>query len=138
MFVAERMFLITAIHHAIEDLEKLDCERQREGDTSLRSVLQKIEIVAPLQDIKNLRDMNEHHLDYLMGKGRKQSQFQTSVEKNGFEIFTTPTWTIIHHDAQMIMVGNIELDKLIIVMKEQLPFFREKTKEIFKQELALA
>lgn len=60
MFVAERMFLIMAIYHAIEDLEKLDYECQRKGDASFQPVLQRIETVASLKDIKNLRDMNEH------------------------------------------------------------------------------
>lgn len=52
MFVAERMFLIMAIYHAIEDLEKLDYECQRKGDASFQPVLQRIETVASLKDIK--------------------------------------------------------------------------------------
>ncbi len=79
MFIAERMFLITAIFHAVEDLEKLDFELQRTGDNSLQLVIEAIEKVAPLADIKNLRDMNVHNLDYLMDTGRKQDQFRTIV-----------------------------------------------------------
>ena len=89
MFVADRMFLITAIFHAIEDLEKLDIELQREGDYAFSEVLDAIKKVAPLCDIKNLRDMNEHNLDYLMDEGRKKNQFRTVVEKGGYEILTT-------------------------------------------------
>ena len=69
MFIAERMFLITSIHHAIENLQKLDIELQRNEDYTIRKVLQLIEAVASLEDIKNLRDMNEHSLDYLVDKG---------------------------------------------------------------------
>ena len=135
VFVAERLFLITAIYHAIENLEKLGYELQRQGDTSLQSVLQAIEKIAPLQDIKNLRDMNEHSLDYLVDKGRKQSDFRTTVEKNGYSILTTAAWTHVHGDAHAILLGNVEIDKLLLVMKEQLSFVRQKTKEVFDNEL---
>jgi hypothetical protein len=136
MFIAERAFLIMAIHHAIEDLEKLDSECQRKGDTSLELVLQAIGSVAPLEDIKNLRDMNEHNLDYLMDEGRKQDQFRSVVKKNGYAIHTTAAWTIVHDDAQTMLLGNVEIDELLNVMKEQLPFVREKTKEVFDKGLS--
>ena len=137
-FLAERAFLIMAIHHAIEDLEKLDYECRREGDSSLQSVLQAIETVASLEELKNLRDMNEHNLDYLLGSGRKQDIFRSVVEKNGYTIHTTAAWTIVHGDAQTMLLGNVEIDKLLLVMKEQLPFVREKTKEVFDKEIAAA
>ena len=135
MFLAERMFLIMAIYHAVEDLEKLDYECQREGDVSLQAVLQAIETVAPLKDIKNLRDMNEHSLDYLLEEGQKQDQFRSLVEKDGYTIHTTASWTIVHGDAKIMFLGKVEIDKLLLVMKEQLPFVREKTKVLFEKEL---
>lgn len=134
MFVAERIFLITAIYHAIEDLQKLDIELQRADDVTLQKVLQKIEAVAPLNDIKNLRDMNEHGLDYLVNKGRKQDQFRSSVKKDDYKILTTAAWTYVHGDAKLILLGNVQIDKLLIVMKDQMPIVREKTKEIFEKE----
>lgn len=100
MFVAERMFLITAIYHAIENIQKLDVELQRVNDITLQKVLQKIEAVASLIDIKNLRDMNEHGLDYLINKGRRQDQFRSSVKKDDYKILTTAAWTYVHCDAK--------------------------------------
>ena len=138
MFVAERMFLIMAIYHAIEDLEKLDYECQRKGDASFQPVLQRIETVASLKDIKNLHDMNEHSLDYLLERGQKQDQFRSVVEKNGFAIHTTAAWTIIHGDAQTMLLGRVEIDKLLLVMKELLPRVQEKTKELFDKEMTTA
>lgn len=135
IFIAERVFFIMAISHAIEDLEKLDYECQREGDSSLQPVLQAIEASVSLHDIKNLRDMNEHNLDYLLGEGQKQNEFYTTVEKNGYKIPTTASWTQVHGDADVILLGNVEIDKLLLVMKEQLPFVREKTKEVFEKGL---
>lgn len=137
-FLAERTFLIMAIHHAIEDLEKLDFECQREGDASLQSVLQAIETVASLEDIKNLRDMNEHNLDYLLEKGKYQDLFRSVVEKNGYTIHTTAAWTIVHGDAKTMLLGNVEIDKLLLVMKNQLPFVREKMKEVFDKDIIAA
>lgn len=133
IFLAERMFLIVAIYHAIEDLEKLDVECQRFGDYSFQAILQAIEAVAPLEDIKNLRDMNEHSLDYLVEKGRKQSEFRTVVRKNGTEILTTAAWTHINGDAGMFLLGNIEIDKLLLTMKQQLPVVQAKTEELFEK-----
>lgn len=135
MFIAERVFLITAIFHAIEDLEKLDLELQRTGDNSLHLVIEAIEKVAPLVDIKNLRDMNVHNLDYLMDEGRKQDQFRSTVTKGEFAIHTTAAWTIVHGDAKIMLLGNVEIDKLLATMKEQLSFVQAKTKEIFEKEL---
>lgn len=130
MFVAERLFLITAIYHAIEDLKKLDIEMQRKNDLSIQSVLQAIETVAPFYDIKNLRDMNEHGLDYLMNKGKKQEEFLTAVKKDDKTILTTAAWTQVRGDAGCFLLGNVKIDKLLIIMKEYWHFVREKTKEI--------
>lgn len=80
LFGADRMFLIVAIHHAIEDLQKLNIELQRDNDTSLQFVLDNIEKVAPWEDVKNLRDMNIHDLDYLVEKGQKQDKFRSKVK----------------------------------------------------------
>lgn len=135
MFVAERMFLITALHHAIQNLQKLNIESQRNNDSTFQTVLDAIEMVAPLEDIKNLRDMNEHGLDYLVDKGRKQEDFRKTVKKGDYEIHTTATWTHVHGDAKVILLGNVEIDNLLLVMKENLPIVKTKTKEIFEKSL---
>lgn len=135
LFIAERMFLITAIFHAIEDLEKLDSELRHQGDESLQIVLQAIEKVAPLQDIKNLRDMNEHMLDYLLEMGRKQDQYRSTVQKEEYTFHTTAAWTIVHGDAKTMLLGNVPIDTLLIEMKGQLSLVQEKTKEVFDREL---
>ena len=135
MFVAERMFLITALHHTIENLQKLNIELQRNNDATFQAVLDAIETVASLEDIKNLRDMNEHGLDYLVDKGRKQDDYRKTVEKGEYKIHTTAAWTHVHGDANLILLGNVEIDKLLLVMKEQLPIVKAKTKEIFENSL---
>ena len=131
MFVAERMFLITAVYHAIVNLQKLNIELKRDSDTSMEIVLDELEKIVSFEKIKNLRDMNEHDLDDLVKKGQKQQDFLSSVEKNGVNIITSAAWTHVYNDEEMILLGNVEIDKLLLVMKNQLPFVSNKTKEIF-------
>ena len=135
MFVAERMFLITALHHAIENLQKLNIELQRNNDCTFQTVLDAIERVAPLEDIKNLRDMNEHGLDYLVDKGRKQEDFRKTVKKGDYEIHTTAAWTHVHGDAKVILLGTVAIDSLLLAMKEHHSIVKVKTKEIFEKAL---
>ena len=134
MLVVERMFLITAIYHAIEDLRKLGIEMQRRNDNSLQPVLESIQAVASFEDIKNMRDMNEHGLDYLVGKGRKPDQYQLTVHREHYKLTTTPAWTFIDGNEGIMLLGNVEITKLLLVMKEHLPLVHGKTKEIFNKE----
>lgn len=134
MLIAERMFFITAIYHAIEDLRKLGIELQRRNDSSLQPVLDSIQAVASFEDIKNMRDMNEHGLDYLVGKGQKPDQYQLTVHRGHYKITTTPAWTFINGKEGIILFGNVEIIKLLSTMREQLPLVHEKTKEIFNKE----
>ena len=134
MLVVERMFFITAIYHAIEDLRKLEIEMQRRNDNSLQPVLESIQAVASFEDIKNMRDMNEHGLDYLVGKGQKPDQYQLTVHREHYKLTTTPAWTFINGNEGIMLFGNVEIIKLLSTMKEHLPLVREKTKEIFNKE----
>ncbi len=83
------MFLITALHHPIENLQKLNIELRKNNDNTFQPVLYAVETVVPLRNIKNLRYMNEHALDYLVDKGRKQEDFRKTVNKGNYEIHTT-------------------------------------------------
>ena len=109
----------------------MDIELQRENDKTFETVLKEIEKAANLDDIKNLRDMNEHYLDYLVDLGQKQDQFRTAYKKDGRDILTTAAWTQIDSNADMILLGNVEINKLLRVMEKQLPIVRSKTREIY-------
>lgn len=56
-------------------------------------------------------------------------------EKHQQQLSTTAAWTIVHGDAKIMLLGNVEIDKLLATMKEQLSFVQAKTKEIFEKEL---
>lgn len=135
-FPVERMFFITALYHAIEYLEKLHMEIGRDGDQTLQSVLDGIAAVTPLDDIKNLRNMNEHQIEYLMEKGHNQEKFQTEVRKGGYVIHTAATVTFVHGDIPVALIGNVEFDRLLLVMKEQFPLVKKKTKEVYNRTFA--
>lgn len=135
MFVADRMFLIIAIYHAVEDLQKLNIELQRNNDTSLQLILEDIEKIAPWSDLKDLRDMNVHNLDYLVNKGKKEKDFRSTVKIGNNEILTTAAWTHINHDENVILIGKIRIQELINVMKRHFPFVSVKTKQIYEKTL---
>lgn len=100
IIIAERIFLITAIHHAVENIQKLDVELQRVNDNSFENVLQEFEKVAPINDIKNLRNMNEHSLEYLIGKGFKQDQFYSTIKNNNHKITIAANYTYINGEKK--------------------------------------
>lgn len=135
MFVAERMYLIMSVYHSIENLQKIDIELQRKNDFSMKNVLQEIEKVASFDDIKNLRDMNEHHLDYLVKKGRKQDELLSKIKNDDEEFQRSALWTHINHDEDTVYIGKVNIKQLLIAMKEKLPIVRDKTKEIFDNGL---
>ena len=135
---AKRFFDVLDENHGGTPWDQGDANSIFVAERMFQPVLQRIETVASLKDIKNLRDMNEHSLDYLLERGQKQDQFRSVVEKNGFAIHTTAAWTIIHGDAQTMLLGRVEIDKLLLVMKELLPLVQEKTKELFDKEMTTA
>lgn len=135
LMVAERMFLITALHHVVEAVEKLNAELLRNNDDSLDNVIQAIDAVVPIQNIKDLRNMNEHSIEYLVEKGHKQDSFRTTIQTDHYNLLTTASWTIVLGDEQKVMIGNVPVDKLLVIMKEQTPIVRQKTKEIFENSL---
>lgn len=131
IYTADRLFLIIAIHHAIDDLLTLNEVLQQRGDCSIQKIIDAIADEGLLQDIHNLRNMNEHDIEYLVGAGRNQEQFFSSVQKDNYSVMTVATGTVAHGDAGMFLLGNVKIDRLLIDMKAQLPAVQEKTKEIF-------
>ncbi len=123
--LVERLFLISSIHHAIEGIQKIDIELQRKNDTSLNSVIEAIEHVTSIQDIFDLRNMNEHSLDYLIDEGNKQDKYMK----------TGARWTIIRGDTNEFLLGNVDIDKLLPVMKEQSLYVKEKLKKVFFENI---
>lgn len=120
-FLPERIFLILAINHAIKGIEILDKHLKSEGNTSLSLILREIEKVASIEDIRDLRNMNEHSLDYIADEGRDKQKFQR----------TSPLWTVC---TTKIIFGNVDISALIDCMNRLLPSVRNALEEIFIQK----
>lgn len=133
IFLSERYFLIATIHHALCCLRELSNEPA--GDP-LKRVAQSIDSLFPKQEINDLRNMNEHSLDYLYGAGLVQDRYIKIFEKDGLSIKTTAALTIEMKKHDVFLFGNVEINKLLSIMKEQLPFVRKVTKEKFNTSMS--
>lgn len=133
IFCAERLFLIITIHNAIEYLRKFNIELQRHNDNSMQEILDIIDQTIPNDSITKLRNMNIHHLDYLVGKGHDQNNFRTKYESNNKEHLTTAAWTV--NDNNHIYIGNVNITLLIDILKQQVSSVRAKSLEVYNNLL---
>lgn len=88
LFLADRSFLIAALHHAIGDLEDLNKQMLIRGNSSLQPLLDTIATEAERKKIRMLRNMNEHDLAYLVGDGRQQDDFTELIDLPLMKIWT--------------------------------------------------
>ncbi len=135
MFLADKVFLITAIHHAIVNLERFNDELVQGGDSSFQPVLDAIATKEERQKIREWRNMNEHDIDYMLGRGRKQHGFVSKVKKENLEIETNAFTTYLNGNIGIFLIGSIEIDKLLIKFKDNLPSIKIKTEEVFNHTL---
>ena len=106
-FIADRLFLIMAIYHSFEGIKKLNIELQRENDFSLDPVVKSLDNIVNFETIKQLRNMNEHGLDYLIGKGRAKNYYETTVETATRKIHTNAGMTIVWGDEDLFLFGGL-------------------------------
>lgn len=135
MFLAEKVFLITAINHAIRHLERLDYELKERGDTSFDRLLSLIASAEERKKIKEWRNMNEHDIEYLAGEGRNRQNFISVVEKNGQHIGIDAFSTFLHGGIGVFMIGNIEIDKLLLNFKENRSEILKKVEKVFDKAI---
>lgn len=135
IFLPEKMFLITAIHHAIQYLEKLNEELEERGDMSFRPFLEGIASKEERRKIKDWRNMNEHEIEYLIGEGRYPDKNTSIVEKNGHKFKINANVTFLHGGIGAFLIGGIEIDKLLLNFKKSQPQMLEKLKNVFNSTL---
>lgn len=118
MFLGDRVFFITAIYHAISNLERfnyeLDC---RNECSSFGKILDAICTLEERKKIRIWRNMNEHDSDYLTEVGNNQDKFKSSIKKENYLFNTDAFTTIVHGGASVILVGDIDIGKLLIKSK---------------------
>ena len=125
--------MITAIHHSIVNMEKLNAELINRGDTSFQGILDSIAAEEERKQIRIWRNMNEHDLDYLSNNGNYQKEFTTTVKRDGYTFETNAFVTLIHGNAKIFLIGGIEIDKLLFRFKENMPQIQKKSKEVFER-----
>lgn len=131
IFLPEKMFLITAIHHAIQHFEKLNEELETRGDMSFYPFLEKIVSKEERSEIKNWRNMNEHEIEYLIGKGRYPGKNISTVEKDGHKFEIGANVTFLNGNVGLFLIGGIKIDKLLLKFKENQSKTLKKLEEIF-------
>lgn len=135
IYIPERMFFITAISHALEYTQRMNTELQKKGDFSLQNVLDMIYSSNAPKDLKNLRNMNEHSLDYLLGEGNCQIQFTSEVKVDNVRIQISAHDTFSDGKEKILRFHNVDIIQLLVTMKEQQPVVREKTKSVFYENI---
>lgn len=135
LFIGDRMFLITALHHAIKSLRNMQEELARRGENVevINSIIEKIGTQRLLNDIRALRNMNEHDLEYMTGNGKSPEKFVCTVEKNGCRYRTTAHATVVIGDARSFTIGNIQIGDLVEKMKGLMPKIDRICQEIFEK-----
>jgi len=129
--VPERVFLITAIEHAIRNLRQLDLVMSERGDASLSPIIGAIVSEEGWEQVTLWRNMNEHDDAYIAGKGHKQDKFISTISKNGYHFKIDPFTIFLHGDADLFTIGNIEIVDLFLRFKEGWPKILEITERIF-------
>lgn len=135
-FLTEKMFLITAIHHATQHLEKLNEKLEESGDFSFQPFLAKIATKAERNKIKKWRNMNEHGMEYLVGEGKFSGENISTVENGEYKFKIDAAMTFVHGGMGVFMIGSIEIDKLTSRFKDNQSEILKKLEEVFNRALA--
>lgn len=131
IFIPERMFLIEAVFHAVEGLEKINIELQRDNDNAFQRIINEIETVVPLMAYKDLRDMNEHELDYLIEEGDRKGKYITMYEGDKYAVRQGAGNTYYNKNMKIFLLGSVPIEELVNIMKKNLPIIWGKTEELF-------
>ena len=127
---AERTFLISAISHAINYLMLL--QKVSDYNPEITSVMRNLKTVSSVEDIKNLRNMNEHSDAYVLGRGNRMKSFETSILREDEEHFTTAMWTQCFEDGT-VYFGRINITMLLDVIQQNYEIVRSITRDIFRK-----
>lgn len=122
IFVGDRIFMISAIQHVIDGLVCLKDELLSRGESGekIERILNNIVGGDIKNNLKLLRNMNEHDIQYISKKGRKRNQFESLVSKNQVNYYTNAHWTIEDRKNGNFFIGNIDLRALEDSVKEQI------------------
>lgn len=129
---AEKIFLVTAICQMIQYLEALRNKLRERGDDSLVPLLDSVATEDERKQIQQWRNINEHELEYIQGKGVKQNRAKNpSLCLSDFFLGVNDGMMFINGNSKAFYLGRIRIDRLISRIKETRPAILKRTKEIF-------
>lgn len=129
---AEKIFLVTAICQTIQYLEALRNKLRERGDDSLVPLLDSVATEDERRQIKQWRNINEHELEYIQGKGVKQNRAKNpSLCLSNFFVGVNDGIMYINGNSKAFYLGRIRIDHLIFRIKKNRPAILKRTNEIF-------
>ncbi len=139
LFVGDRIFMISAIHHVINGLDYLKKELniRNESTKEIEAVLKEITGEEIRRDLKLLRNMNEHDIEYMTENGRKQDQLQRQFKKNGVTYSINAQWTFVDGEKEVFLIGNIDMIALASAVKNQIKNIDKICSQIFEKYFCL-
>ena len=133
LFVGDRMFMISAIQHVINGLDYMNRElySRNESTEEIEGILKHIADNETRNNLKLLRNMNEHDIEYMAENGRKQDQFVRQLKKNGINYSINAHWTFVDGKNKVFLIGNVDVVALMESVKEQSKNIDKLCSEIF-------
>ena len=129
---AEKIFLVTAICQMFQYLEALRNKLRERGDDSLVPLLDSIATEDKRKQIRQWRNINEHELDYIQGKGFQQYQAKNpSLYLSAVFVGVNHGMVFVNGDTKDFYLGRIQIDHLISRIKKNRPAILERTHGIF-------
>lgn len=135
IYIGDRLFLITALQHAIVNLNCMyeEMKKREENVEDLKHIIDTIASEDMLRDIRDLRNMNEHDIDYMTGNGNSQERYLSIVEKNNYRYQTNAHWTVIIGAAQSFTIGKVQVEEIVKGFYQQMPHIDNICKMIFQK-----
>ena len=90
----ERILFVIALYNAHEYIENLNAALKQNNDFCFDEIAQRVVEKSRFQQIKDLRNMNVHHCEYLVGSGDKQACFEGIIQDGTYNIHTNAHWYV--------------------------------------------
>lgn len=116
-FLAEKLFFICSIKQAFEDIKSLNVLLLYHGDNRMDKFKKGLLDEGNLYDrIKVLRNSNEHKIDYMLGEGRQQNQFERDINTDLGSLITNEHMYV--HIGKDAFLGEVPLMEMLRQMKK--------------------
>ena len=109
---AERFFMILAIDHTLTDIKDLDFALRSRNDSRLKDIKEELLDKDGFYDkIHQLRNANEHNMEYRLGIGNKQDSFFGTVSTKHGNFKMNSHWFFQIGDEAFI--GDVNLVEML-------------------------